>query len=634
MTRLRTIKTNFTAGEISTRLLGRGDLTAYANGARRLRNVFIHPTGGITRRAGLRFVDLAPGAGRLVAFEFNSEQVYLLVFTDMRVDAFRDGIVVANAVTPWTEAQLGAIVWTQSADTLLVCHPEVPPQKITRTSETDWTVTPWVFFQEDDAIRQPYHKFADSDVTLAASATTGAVTLTASADLFEPGHVGQRFRLALKEVEIASVVSATVATAVVKQTLTGTAATKDWDEQAFSPVRGWPVSVAFHQDRMVIGGSRDLPNRLWLSKSADLFNFDLGEGEDDEAIEFAILSDQVNAIRAVFSGRHLQVFTSGAEWMVTGEPLTPTNIQLRRQTRVGSPVDRSVPPRDVDGATLFLSRNGRELREFLFTDVEQAYQSNDLAILANHLLISPVDQDYDQRERLMHVVMGDGSLGTVTVFRAEQVTAWTLQTTAGAFRSVAVVGDDVYVLVERGNGHFIEVFDAELQTDSALRGTADDPTVEWSGLDHLNGAIVTIVGDGIVRADRLVTDGSITLDQPASTVQVGLGFTHEIEPLPVVAASPLGPAQGTPVRLIRATFRLESTSSLRVDTGSGYRDVPFKQLGATGVLDSPIQPYTGDKTVRALGWNRSGTTPLWRIAQDTPLPSTVLSVHTEIKVND
>ncbi|MEX2618391.1 MAG: hypothetical protein WD767_20085 [Alphaproteobacteria bacterium] len=634
MTRLRTIKTSFTAGEISTRLLGRGDLAAYANGARRLRNVFIHPTGGVTRRSGLLFIDQAAGPGRLVAFEFNSEQVYLLVFTDMRMDAYRDGVAVADAETPWTEAQLAEIVWTQSADTLLVCHPDVPPQKVTRTSETDWTVTPWVFFQEDDAIHQPYHKFSDNAVTLAASATTGTVTLTASADLFDPGHVGQRFRLALKEVEIASVVGATEATAVVKQTLTGTAATKDWDEQAFSPVRGWPVSVAFHQDRMVIGGSRDLPNRLWLSKSADLFNFDLGDGDDDEAIEFAILSDQVNAIRAVFSGRHLQVFTSGAEWMVTGDPLTPTNIQLRRQTRVGSPVDRSIPPRDVDGATLFLSRNGRELREFLFTDVEQAYQSNDLAILANHLLVSPVDQDYDQRERLMHVVMGDGSLGTVTVFRAEQVTAWTLQTTAGAFRSVAVVGDDVYVLVARGNGHFIERFDAELQTDSALRGAAEVPTAEWSGMDHLNGEVVTIVADGIVRADRPVADGAITLDQPAATVQVGLGFMHEIEPLPVVAASPLGPAQGTPVRLIRVTYRLEGTSALRVDTGSGFRDVPFKQLGATGVLDSPIQPYTGDKIVRALGWNRSGTTPLWRIAQDTPLPCTVLSVHTEIKVND
>lgn len=110
---------------------------------------------------------------------------------------------------------------------------------------------------------------------------------------------------------------------------------------------------------MVIGGSKSLPNRLWLSKSSDLFNFDLGEGLDDEAIEFAILSDQVNAIKAVVSARHLLVFTTGAEWMVTGQPLTPESIQLSRQTKVGMYTGCYVPPQNVDGATLFVSSGGR-----------------------------------------------------------------------------------------------------------------------------------------------------------------------------------------------------------------------------------------------------------------------------------
>ena len=138
------------------------------------------------------------------------------------------------------------------------------------------------------------------------------------------------------------------------------------EEPSFSSIRGYPVSVTYHQDRLVVGGSRDLPNRLWLSKSSDLMSFDLGEGLDDEAIEFSILSDQVNAIKTVFSGRHLQVFTTGAEWMVTGDPLTPSVIQLKRQTRVGSLKNRNIPPQDIDGATVFISSNGRELREFVF----------------------------------------------------------------------------------------------------------------------------------------------------------------------------------------------------------------------------------------------------------------------------
>ncbi len=634
MARLSTHKTSFTAGEISPTLLGRGDLRAYENGAATLRNVFVHPTGGITRRAGLRYIDTARGSGRLVAFEFNTEQVYLLVFTDLHVDVYRDGVNVADFVSPWTAAQVSHLVWVQSADTLLVVHPEVAPKKLTRTSDTAWTITDWAFVDDATGNRnqRPHHKFADDDVTLQASATTGTVTLTASVDVFVAGHAGLRFRLENKELEIVSITSATLAQATVKETLASTTASKDWEEQAFSAVRGWPTSVCFHQDRMVVGGSRDLPNRLWLSKSADLFNFDLGTGLDDESVEFAILSDQVNAIRAVFSGRHLQIFTSGAEWMATGDPLTPTNIQLNRQTRIGSPVTRSVPPRDVDGATLFVPRNGPELREFLFADVEQAYQSKDLATLSSHLINAPVDQDYDTPKRLFHVVMGDGSLGTVTIFRAEEVTAWTAQETDGNFTSVAIVGVDTYVLVVHNGAVLIEVFDDTMNVDAGLLGSSVTPKFIWSGLGHLEGRIVRVLADGADRGEKTVSGGAVSFDETASAVEIGLPFSHKIEPLPPAIQTGQGGNQGGRLRPVAITFRFQNTAALHLDSGRGPVEVPFRVFGGTA-LDAPPAAFTGDKTVRALGWRRDATRSLWRIDQVTPLPFTLLSVVTEVSVN-
>ncbi|MDD3021712.1 MAG: hypothetical protein PHX61_12165, partial [Alphaproteobacteria bacterium] len=77
MVKTSQIKTTFTAGEVSPSLLGRGDLRAYDNGALKLRNVFIQPTGGVKRRSGLRYLDQISGQGRLIAFEFNTEQTYL-----------------------------------------------------------------------------------------------------------------------------------------------------------------------------------------------------------------------------------------------------------------------------------------------------------------------------------------------------------------------------------------------------------------------------------------------------------------------------------------------------------------------------------------------------------------------------
>lgn len=628
-----TNKTSFTAGELDLEMLGRGDLEAYANGARRLRNVIVVPTGGIRRRAGLRHVDTARGAGRLIAFEFNTQQTYLMVVTHGYLDIYAEDVHVATLETPWSGAQIAQLAWTQSADTLLMVHPDVPPRKITRTGAESWTLTEWSFYEDEDVVYLPHHKFAAADVTLTPSGTSGTITLTASADVFLTGHVGLRFRLGGKQVLITEVTSAISATAVVKQTLKTTVATKDWEEQSFSPLRGWPVAVCFHQGRLTIGGSRDLPNRLWLSKSMDLFNFDLGTGLDDEGIEFSMPSDQVNAIRAVFSGRHLQVFTSGAEYMVTGSPLTPTKIQVIRQTRIGSPVDRMIPPRDVDGATHFISRNGRDLREFLYADVDQAYQAADLAMIAKHVMTGPVDQDYDPVRRLFYVVMADGVLATLTVYRSEKVTAWSVIETQGHILAVAAMNGRVYVLVNRDGLVFVEHFDEDLNLDSALSGSKIVASTSWDGLAHLEGRSVRVLADGGAMADLTVSEGRITLPYPASTIQVGLPYAHEIVPLPPLMGNGQGSAPGQRVRLVQASFRVLDTKALHIDTGRGPTPIPFRRFGTDHFGAGPSS-YSGDIRVRAIGWNRDAMRPLWRVYQDVPMPCTILSVATQMKLAD
>lgn len=631
MTLIRQTKTNFNAGEISRDLLGRGDLRAYANGAQTLRNMFIFPTGGITRRAGLSYIDTAEGDGRLISFEFNTEQTYLLVLTHNEINIYVSGIKVSTLSAPWTLAQIPQVAWTQSADTLLLTHPDVPPKRLIRNALGNFELLDWNFFTEGNVIYQPHYKFAESAMTITPSATTGTITLTTSANFFESGHAGTRMRVGGKEVNVTSISSPTVATASVLQTLSGTSATIDWAEAAFSPVRGYAGTVAFHQDRLVIGGSRDLPNRLWFSKSGDLFNFDLGTGLDDESIEFAILSDQVNAIRGIFSGRHLQVFTSGAEWMVTGDPLTPETVQLNRQTRVGSRIDRYIPPVTVDGATMFVARNGQEMREFLYTDVEQAYQSTDLALVSRHVLGRPVDQDYDALNRLLFIVREDGKFATLTIYRVESVAAWTLHETQGAVKSVAVVGDDVHLLVERDGDYFIEMFDKNLNLDSALTGEVGVAATEWSGLAHLEGKTVSIVADGVVLDDQEVVGGIVTIAEPALKVEIGLPYTHIIEPMP-----PAGFDSGIvrKLRLVELIFRLQDTRALRLDIGRGLQDVALREIGEDSILDEPSPLVNGDIAVKALGWQKEPSSALWRIEQSAPLPFTLLAVRSEVYINE
>ena len=622
---IKRTKTNFTAGELAPELLGRADLRAFENGARRLRNVVIQPTGGVARRPGLHHVAILPGMARLLPFEFNTEQTYLMVLTDGKLAVYAADLKIAELIAPWTETMLPQISFTQNADTLLLTHPDMHPQKLQR-GNAGWSITPWSFTQE------AFFRFAAPEVTLTPSALNGTITISASAPAFAVEHIGVRLRIGGKRVLVSAVNSPSTIIATVEQALTATTATKDWDEATFSAARGWPITCCFHQDRLVIGGSRDLPNRLWMSRTGDLFNFDPGTGLDDEAIAFSLLSDQVNAIRGVFSGQHLQLFTSGAEWMVTGDPLTPANIQINRQTRVGSPVDRLVPPVDVDGSTLFVSRGGQGVHEFAYTQVQQAYQANDLAILGRHLIKAPRAMAYDQRARLLHLVMEDGALATLTLYRAEQVTAWTRQETNGAFRTIAEVEGTLWCVVERAGGIALERFEDGLMQDAALTGTSITPKSTWTGLAHLNGREVSILADGAVRPNMIVANGAVTLNAPATQVAIGIAFTHEIEPLPADLITPNGSATG-PSRLVAVTFRLLETPALNVDLGQGARAVSFRRFN-NDHFDAPLMPFTGDASLRGLGWRRDRLAPLWRITGDAPLPLTLLSVTTEIRMND
>lgn len=638
MPKLTIAKNNFTAGEIAPDLWGRSDLQGYMNGAARLRNVLLRPTGGVTRRPGLRHIGRIDGIDgiRLAAFAFNTEQTYLLGFQDAMLRVWRGDEEVCAIAAPWTAAMLRNLSWTQNADTLFLCHPDLPPQRITRHSHTDWTITAFAFAVDGDAgataRHLPMFKFAAPEVTLTPSATSGSISLTASAAVFVAGHVGLQLRIRDKAVRIDGLTDPTVAQATVLQTLADTAATPDWEEAALSPLRGWPACVTLYQERLVFAGARDLPNRVWMSKTSAIDNFDRGKGLDDESIDFALLTDQVDAIRAVVAGRHLQLFTTGAEWMVTGDPITPAKLSAQRQTRVGSYADRVIPPRHVDGATLFIARSGRELREFLYTDLDQAYTATDLALLSPHVFNDPVDQDYAPHDRLFLVVMGDGSMAALTVYRAQQIAAWTVFATDGAFRAVAVVDRVIHVAVERGGAMHVERFVPEAFTDAHLTATAATPQRIWSGFGHLEGRSVAVLADGQLRGLFTVQDGSITLVQPAVAVEIGLPYAHEIAPLPPEMGNGSLTTQAAPVRLVRAVFRLHEAKAFRVDTGRGPRDLPFARGG--DVLDVAPAAFSGDIEQRGLGWVRGSERPLWRVIQDAPLPCTLLSVISEMKGAD
>jgi hypothetical protein len=238
-----------------------------------------------------------------------------------------------------TGSTLNNIVWTQSADTLIVVHPDVAPIKIVRgATDADWTAGAITF----DSI--PKYAFTVSVTnpagTLTPSAVSGKVTLTASSSVFVAGSVGQYVNAQPQgRAKIVRYNSGTSVDAITEFPFFNTSAIANgqWDyesgyEAVWSAGKGWPRSVTFHEGRLYFGGSKSRPSTIWGSKVGLFFDFEATEGLDDDAVEATLDTNTFNAIVDIISGRDLQVFTTGGEFYVPQsglDPITPTNFFVK-----------------------------------------------------------------------------------------------------------------------------------------------------------------------------------------------------------------------------------------------------------------------------------------------------------------
>jgi hypothetical protein len=130
MTRAFVTKTSFTSGELDPLLQGRLDLRAQEDGAAKLRNVVVHPTGGVSRRPGLRLAAPLPGTVRLIGFD-GPDGGELVALGDYRLDVVKDDAVVQSfEETLWSAAPSGSPTGIRSSRS----KPMASPSKSTRTA--------------------------------------------------------------------------------------------------------------------------------------------------------------------------------------------------------------------------------------------------------------------------------------------------------------------------------------------------------------------------------------------------------------------------------------------------------------------------------------------------------------------
>lgn len=125
MAKTRRLLTSFAKGELSPLLEGRPDLAAYFDGAKTLENFALLRQGGVTRRAGTRFVSEVKDSTKatiLLPFEFSVDDAYVIEFGHLYARFYKNGAPVTSApelvtngtfptgISGWTVAQ-GDITW-------------------------------------------------------------------------------------------------------------------------------------------------------------------------------------------------------------------------------------------------------------------------------------------------------------------------------------------------------------------------------------------------------------------------------------------------------------------------------------------------------------------------------------------
>jgi len=286
-------------------------------------------------------------------------------------------------------------------------------------------------------------------------------------------------------------------------------------------------------------------------------------------------------------------------------------------------------PVGAESGTLFIQRAGKALREFLFSDVELSYISNNISLLSSHLLKSPSDMalrkatSTDDGDLLLIVNGQDGSLATYSILRGQNVIAPSLCTVDGTFEKVAVDVDTIYFVVKRTiNGstvYYIEAFNDDNTTDSnvLLIGASLPGTTTVTGLNHLEGKTVKVIVDDVMQNEKVVSSGQIIIDSvPTAYIEIGLDYIPEVKTLPVELKLSSGNIIAQRKRIVEATANMYLTQNLT--------------LNGNDFIFTAGEFYTGLKRRKPmLGYDKKGQ---MTFSQSEPLFFTLLGIEFKVSV--
>ena len=390
------------------------------------------------------------------------------------------------------------------------------------------------------------------------------------------------------------------------------APTEDWDEQSWSGVRGYPAAVTFHENRLCFGGTIAEPDNIWMSKVGSFFNFDVGDAADSDSIQIVAATGDVNQIRYMVSNRDLQIFTATGELYVPtylNQAITPTNAQIRKQTPYGC---EFVQPTSIDGATIFTEMGGKTVREYLYTDTEEAYTATSISTIASHLIDTPkylavVHSGFNLPDSYAAFTLSNGDMTLFSSNRAEKKASWTRVTTDGSFSSVCAIHNRLFANVYHDNNLHLCEFKEDIGIDSYVEAS--------SKLLSLSQYIIILTGGSTTATVRLFGDfaGSVVGDKVHLS---GFDGTNPIFDETAILNDTIQEITVANTTDVDISVTLPSAAGgsivLTVDPATGRQVLTGAQFDVTGIYDAGsvvdvitknngVLTYAGQVTVSTVG---------------------------------
>lgn len=683
----RTLARSFSAGELTPELFGRLDLGKFQSGLGTCRNFIVLPHGPVANRAGTEFVLEVKDSTkrtRLIPFTYSVDQTMAI---EVGAGYFRfhtQGATLLAAgvpyevANPYAEADLFDIHYVQSADVLTLVHQKYPVQELRRLGPASWalsapsfqaptnaptalaasatgagstnykyTVTSVNRENLEESIAASPSVAVTNDLTLAGHSNTITWTPPATGDIVRYnvykfvnglyGFIGQCDGVSFVDNNITADVSTT----------------PPINDTGFNDAAGnYPGAVSYFEQRRVFGGTFNRPQNFWGTKSGTESNMAYSiPTRDDNRVAFRIAAREASAIRHIVPVTSLVLLTPSCEYRVNpnGDVLTPSSISVKPQSYIGC---NNVTPVLVGNSILFAQARGGRIREMSYSWQANGYLTNDISILAPHLFDyqNIVDMAFCRAPYpVLWAVSSSGQLLGLTYVPEQQIAAWHHHDTVnGSFESACSVTetpagqvsaeDMLYVIVKRTIGGVQKRFVERMHTRNFLR--PDDayfvdcgatysgaPATVINSLGWLEGQTVAILADGAVQPRQVVTGGAITLDNPASTVQVGLPIEADVETLPVALLALDGAAGiGKPKNVNKVWLRVNRSSG--IFAGPSFDNLIEVKERTTEAYGAPPALKTGEVSVAVSpSWGSDGALS---VRQSDPLPLTIVSVAMEV----